>query len=247
VIMINWSGINHCSIPGRLLRLPLKLVPRRAAIRIRRGPAKGLKWVVESFNHGCWLGTYELAKQKVLATFVENGMTVYDIGANAGFYTLFLSKLVGPTGHVYAFEPGMQALSFLWQHVRMNELTNVTVVQAAVGSTTGLIGFSAGPSATNSCLPRSDGALLVPLLRLDDTGLPAPDLIKMDIEGAEPLALQGAKQILESRQPILFIALHGERVAAQTREILSGVGYTVYALNGQIAHGPLPDEIYALR
>ena len=95
---LNWSGISNKSLTGRLLRIPLKLLPADSTVRIRRGPAKGLRWIVGSATHGCWLGTYELDKQRVLERFVKHGMTVYDIGAQAGFYALVFSRLVGEAG-----------------------------------------------------------------------------------------------------------------------------------------------------
>jgi hypothetical protein len=90
---VNWSAIDRRSILGRFLRLPLRLLPRGLVITIRRGPAKSMKWLVGSSDHGCWLGTYELDKQQALTQFVRTGMTVYDVGAQAGFYTLFFSRL----------------------------------------------------------------------------------------------------------------------------------------------------------
>src|SRR4051794_37935389 len=126
--MINWSAIEPRSFVGRLVRVPAHAIPARTVMRIRRGPARGMKWIAGSSIHGCWLGTYELEKQQVLERFVRPGMTVYDIGANAGFYTLFFSSLVGDTGRVFAFEPCPYAARFLIDHVQMNGLSNVRVI-----------------------------------------------------------------------------------------------------------------------
>lgn len=57
-----------------------------------------MAWVVGSAPHGCWLGTYELEKQRTIMPFIKPGMTIFDIGAQAGFYTLLFSRLVGPSG-----------------------------------------------------------------------------------------------------------------------------------------------------
>jgi hypothetical protein len=70
---------------------------------IRKGRRKA--WLdFGSSNHGCWLGTYELDKQCALQRLVKLGITVYDIGSRAGFYTLFFSR-IATEGGVYAFEP----------------------------------------------------------------------------------------------------------------------------------------------
>src|ERR1700730_7827667 len=130
--MIKWSNIDHRSPMGRLLRLPARVLPAGTVMSIRRSPARGMKWIAASSIHGCWLGTYELDKQVALQQFVKPGMTVYDIGAQAGFYTLFFSRLVGDRGGVFAFEPCPYEARFLLDHVRMNKLANVRVILAAV-------------------------------------------------------------------------------------------------------------------
>ena len=171
--MINWSAIDHRSISGRLLRLPARLLPARTVVRIRRGPARGLRWIAGSSIHGCWLGTYELEKQVALQRFIQPNMTIYDIGAQAGFYTLLFSRSVGETGRVYAFEPCPYEARFLVDHVRANNLTNVTILQVAVSDRAALIGMTTTLGVTqNRICHRSDSILMVPSLKLDAACLP---------------------------------------------------------------------------
>lgn len=245
---IAWSGIDAHSALGRTLRLPLRLIPRGTVIRIRRGPAKGLDWIVGSCTHGCWLGTYELQKQRAMMRFVKPRMTIYDIGAQAGFYTLFFSRLVGSDGLVYAFEPSANAVRFLLAHVSRNRLINVKVVQTAVADKSGLCSFTFDRVTTENMISREqDTGLMVPATTLDEIRLASPDLIKMDVEGAESAVLQGAKQTIEHHRPILFIALHGRDQQEACREILWSAGYRLYDLAGAKIEGPiLADEIYAL-
>src|SRR5579862_7724955 len=103
--LANLSGISRKSWLGKLLRAPLRLIPRSAVLPILQGPLRGKKWVVGSGNHGCWLGSYEHDKQSLFQKTVRTGDIVYDVGANAGFYSLLASVLVGEKGQVYAFEP----------------------------------------------------------------------------------------------------------------------------------------------
>jgi FkbM family methyltransferase len=246
--MINWSAIDHRSLGGRLLRLPARALPRRTVMRIRRGPAKGMKWIAGSATHGCWLGTYELDKQRSLERFVQPGMTVYDIGAQAGFYTLFFSRLVGETGRVYAFEPCPYEAHFLVDHVRINGLANVQVIQAAVSERSGLVGMTIDRGVTqNEVCDPSDSVLTVPALALDGSGLPPPDVIKMDVEGAESAVLNGALEMLRKAGPVVFVALHGPEQRTACLETLRASGYGVYGLRGQPADGKWPlDEVYAV-
>lgn len=245
--MINWSAIDHRSLGGLLLRLPVRALPRRTVMRIRRGPAKGMRWIAGSATHGCWLGTYELDKQRALERVVRAGMTVYDIGAQAGFYTLFFSRLVGESGRVYAFEPCPYEARFLIEHARINQLQNVKVIQAAVGERTDLTGLTVDRGQTQNRICRlSDALLTVPMLALDGAGLPPPDLIKMDVEGAESAVLGGARRMLCERRPLVFIALHGPEQRAACLEILQATGYRAYSLAGQSLNGACAiDEIYA--
>src|ERR1700722_9598796 len=103
--LANLSGISKESLIGRLLRVPLRLIPRSTVLPIMQGALQGKKWRVGSGAHGCWLGSYEFHKQKALQDEIKAGYVVYDIGANVGFYALLASVLVGETGFVYAFEP----------------------------------------------------------------------------------------------------------------------------------------------
>ena len=245
---VDWSGIQASSPLGAVLRIPLRLVPKGMVLRIRRGPAKGLKWTSGSCNHGCWLGTYELSKQDALLRFVKPGMTIYDIGAQAGFYTLFFSRLVGSEGLVYSFEPSAVAVQALLFHVNSNGLKNVRIVQAAVAERPGLCTFTFDRGATqNMLVSEYDTGLLVPTVSLDDMRITPPSLIKMDVEGAESGVLAGARRVIERYRPILFIALHGEVQHQACRTVLNAVGYRIYDLAGGEIRGPIEtDEVYAL-
>jgi FkbM family methyltransferase len=245
---INWSAIDNRSTRGRLLRIPLRLLPDKRVMAIRRGPAAGMKWIAGSADHGCWLGTYELAKQHALERFVRPEMTVYDIGAQAGFYTLFFSRLVGPTGTVYAFEPCAYEARYLLDHIRLNDLQNVRVIQAAVWTASGLAALTTDRGQTQNAISGStDSILQVPTLALDDLHIPPPHLIKMDVEGAESAVIEGAKQTLHRHRPIVFIALHGAEQRHACVRLLRQSNYQLYELDGRpLAESAESDEIYAL-
>jgi FkbM family methyltransferase len=246
--MINWSAIDRRSLAGRLLRLPVRALPARSVMRVRQGPARGMKWIAGSSVHGCWLGTYEFEKQKSLERFIRPGMTIYDIGAQAGFYTLFFSRLTGDRGKVFAFEPCAYEARFLIDHVRLNHLDNVRVVQAAVWEKRELLPMSSDRGMCENRVGDDPGAtLMVPTISLDSSGLPVPDLIKMDVEGAEAAVLRGAQRTLREARPVLFVAVHGDEQRKSCAIILRDAGYSIHDLDGQRLSGaPSADEIYAL-
>jgi len=235
---------------SRTIRMPGRLIPKSAIFRIRRGPNKGFKWIAGSSVHSCWLGTYELAKQYQFERQIRPGMTVYDIGANAGFYTLLFSRLVGATGSVYAFEPYAPAVKYLLEHLRINNIENVKIIQAAVGDTTRICSFSLG-SANPELLWMnavvSESILQIPMIALDDGSFPQPDLIKMDVEGNEGAVLDGARRILRTKRPVVFVALHGEEQSQVCPRLLRDSGYRIFGIDDKpIIELPHTDEVYAI-
>jgi FkbM family methyltransferase len=242
------------SLAGRLLRLPLRLIPDGLDVPVVSGPNRGLKWRTGSSVHGCWLGTYERDKVELLSRFVKPGMVAYDIGANAGYYTLLLSRLVGPSGKVYSFEPLPANLVNLTHHVLENRLANCHVVQGAASDRDGLASFQIAASSSMGSIGGGDSALQVSTFTLDSlvagAGLPPPDFVKLDVEGAEGLVLAGAVGILRSRPSTWFVALHGESPALASVEALVLCGFEVFDLDGgrvDMARAGSLDEVYAVR
>ena len=121
--MLNFSGIPRGGVIGRLLRLPLTVIPPSTVVRILQGRLRGCRWIVGAETHGCWLGSYELAKQRQFGDAIKESNIVYDIGANVGFYSLLASRCIGSMGQVHAFEPLPENLVFLEKHIRLNHCT----------------------------------------------------------------------------------------------------------------------------
>ena len=128
---------------------------------------KGLRWRVGSSNHGCWLGTYELEQQLFFIRFVRPGMVAWDVGANAGVYTLFFSRLVAESGAVVAFEPFPLNCYNLKLHIKVNRLENVRVIQAAGSDRKGSTGFSTGSSNSVGLITKGTSDLIVSTISLD--------------------------------------------------------------------------------
>jgi FkbM family methyltransferase len=250
--MIDFAAIPSSTRLGRALRVPLRLVPRDAYVRILSGPLRGVRWRVGSSNHGCWLGTYELEKQRSIAARLRLGMVAYDVGANVGFYTLLFSKLVGESGKVFAFEPFPENLVDLLAHLRLNGADNCRAISGALAREAGIAPFREGPSNSMGALAAEDAVLRVPTMSLDalvDAGvIPPPDLVKIDVEGAEAAVLEGARGLLQRTRAIWFVALHGAAATAQTETVLRGLDYRLFRLDGsEIAPGAIDtDEVFAV-
>lgn len=219
--------VSHQTVAGRAIRLPLRLIPRNLAIPIFGGINRGMWWVTGAGpTNACWIGSYEEGHFSALREIVRPGMIAYDVGANTGYYTLALSRLVGDAGRVYAFEPGARNSYFLSRHLELNRIRNVTIVQAVVGASIGLVPFTGWRIADR-------GAYLVPSISLDDfiVANPPPSFIKMDIEGAEGAALDGARTLLSRAQPAWLLATHSDELTASCRSVLAQSGYRFTAFD----------------
>ena len=233
---MNFSGLSDRSLLGRLMRFPLRLIPSGARIPVIQGPLRGKQWIAGSSNHGCWLGSYEYAKQKAFSAAIRRGYCVYDLGANVGFYSLLASVLVGPEGRVFSFEPVPRNLEFLRRHLELNGASNCSVWDVAVGRSVGTANFDLGPNASMGHLAvESNGTLSVRTVTLDSLvasgKLPPPNLIKCDIEGGEYDALMGASDILVKHGPTIFLATHGPEVHQQCCRLLADLHYELTPLD----------------
>jgi FkbM family methyltransferase len=238
--MINFYDVNDPSRKlhpdswlGKLLRLPLRVIPKNAVLPILQGPGRGLKWIVGSYNHGCWLGSYEFEKQTVLHEILRPGDVVYDIGAHVGYFAIIFGKLVGAAGAVYAFEPMRENYDFLLQHIAINNLSNVTAVCAGIAVSSGTACFMALHHHAMS--HRTDsGPVRVPVYNLEeyvrDNHLPAPNLIKMDIEGEELFVLPSILEFVVRHRTKLLLSTHDNGSSGVLGKLLSSRGYSVRPL-----------------
>jgi FkbM family methyltransferase len=237
-VLLKLLTVTPGSAFGRFLRLPFKFVPKPAIIPILGGPLAGLKWVAGSGLHRCWLGCYELPKQKRFAALVGPGMTVYDVGANSGIYTLLAARCVGRNGRVHAFEPLPENLTFLHRHVEMNRLRQVMIHPNAVSGKTGTTRFARGANHFVGHLDNI-GDLEVKAICLDEFAAGGeanePDVMKIDVEGAELQVLQGSRDLLARKRPVIFLATHGKSIHQQCCEMLMSLGYHLEGLFGESA------------
>jgi FkbM family methyltransferase len=227
-LIVNFSGLSDENLAGRIIRLPLRLIPPQARMPILQGVLRGKKWIAGAGNHGYWLGSYELEKIRLFESIVPEGAIVFDIGAHAGFYTLLASVLVGPRGRVFAFEPDHRNVWYLEEHLRLNAVSNARVIQAAVTDSEGIAWLEEGPNTSTGHLAPV-GQFQVKTVTLDglvSTGqLPTPDYLKIDVEGAEMLVLKGAQNVLANERPTLFLATHGGLAREACGEFLNALGY----------------------
>jgi methyltransferase, FkbM family len=244
--MINLSGFSPSGLLGRLLRLPLHILPGNFVVRVLQGPMRGAKWIVGAATHGCWLGTYEADKQLKFTTILQRGDVVLDVGANVGFYTLLAARCVGAEGRVIAVEPNPRNVRFLQRHIALNEQSQVRIIAAAAGSSDGVAKFAVDEHAEMGRLA-AHGTETVAVRALDslavELGLGRVRMMKIDVEGAELHVLRGASVILERDKPFIFLATHGAQVTSDCLDFLSARGYRVDPL--MVGGASSPNEFIA--
>jgi FkbM family methyltransferase len=188
-----------------------------------------------------WLGTYELELQAAIAAHVQPGMTAYDVGANIGYISLGLARAVGAEGQVWSFEALPANQQRLRANVALNPDLRVNVVPQAVTGESGTVDFLVHASggmgkAAGSAGRAADYAetIAVPAVSLDDfvyaQGNPAPQVVKIDIEGGEVMALPGMTRVLHEARPVVFLELHGPEAAQVAWDTLTAAGYTLHRM-----------------
>lgn len=221
------------------------------------GPAKGLCFrfdLLTRLEVAPLLGTYEREETALVEKICRPGWTVWDCGTYMGYYTALFARLVGPQGHVVAFEADPRNLARAKEHITLNRLSNVQLVHAAIGAPIGQTEFILSNN-TNSHIPGTyvgatqddyqhhieqvDGRIQVRCLSLDqaylDEKLPPPDLVKIDIDGAEKQALPHAYKLVENKKPLILLELHNPECDAAAWEFAQKSGYILQSIdNGKI-------------
>jgi FkbM family methyltransferase len=181
-------------------------------------------------------GTFEREELTFVTRFLQPGMTVLDIGAHHGLYSLLASKRVGPSGRVFSFEPSPRERRALHLHLALNLCRNVTVQGVALGSeeTEATLHVVQGSqTGCNSLRPpeviSSTASIRVRVTSLDAwlklNNIGKVDFIKLDVEGAELEVLKGAERLLDNRpRPVILAEVQDVRTAPwgyRAKEILN--------------------------
>lgn len=161
---------------------------------------------------GCHVraGVYEPEVGAIFRRILRPGMGVLDIGANIGCFTMLGAALVGPSGYVLAIEPNGRNVRLLEASRRVNGFSQVVLAQLAAGPATGVLALHRSHSNGTTSEP---GADIAALLGAETVGCARPDalvpasrridLIKVDVEGAEYLALSGCSDIIRRDRPAI--------------------------------------------
>ncbi|MBK9114874.1 MAG: FkbM family methyltransferase [Betaproteobacteria bacterium] len=170
-------------------------------------------------------GQYSEAEVRLMRNFVPEGATVVDVGANIGDLTLPLAGMVGERGRVYAIESHADNFNVLCANLALNQVRNTMPVNAFVSRTADVDTGSAtwGPHAyvSDRWKPK--------FVALDDLGLEACDLIKVDVDGKELEVLESGAMLIEQFRPVLYFEDDVREVSEPLLEfVMKTLGYDAY-------------------
>ena len=205
-------------------------------------------------GHEIVLGRLETSVQDALRRHVGKGAVVYDVGANVGFFSLLAARLAGPGGRVYAFEPLPSNASSVRSHAALNGFDTIEVLELALSDTAGEERLSVPEDASWSyCEHRDPGRRVARKVtvrkdtvdRLLGSGrLPPPDVVKVDVEGAEVEVVAGMERMLRQHRVALICELHGTNAAFVER--MEALDYRVVNLDGPEAPTQAGPHIHVL-
>jgi FkbM family methyltransferase len=207
-------------------------------VKVAAGDLSGFTILLDmQVDKDYWLGTYEPELQSALRELIPTGAVIFDVGANIGYVSLLLAKAAGGKGKVFAFEALPSNIEQLRRNVALNGMdAQVTVIASAVTQAPGPVRFlvhaSRGMGKVAGSAGREDkveSEVTVPGISLDEfvygQGNPLPQVVKMDIEGGEVLALPGMHRVLAEARPLMLMELHGPESSRVAWETLTAAGY----------------------
>lgn len=222
---------------GLLLRqvilpaLPPK--PASFAYRLRSGETLRLFYREDLGTKVLFSGRYEDREIAALCSHVVAGTAVLDVGANIGLSALEFARATGPSGRVIAFEPHPDTAARLAANLRENGLSNVEIVQSAVGAAPGSITFheSAQPTLSSASVIPPDfvRSFEVPVTTVDlawtQADRPQVSALKIDVEGGELDVLRGATELLAQQSPAILLEAWGAAQLGPIDALLTAAGY----------------------
>ncbi|MEM8756989.1 MAG: FkbM family methyltransferase [Planctomycetota bacterium] len=244
------QSVGKAPVIGSALRRYASRYKDGSVVTIKSGVARGLRWRrYHRYVNGYWTGQYEYPMQQALSRLLGPGKTFWDVGANAGFFSLVARKLVGESGRVVSFDPDPENAASVREQISINDFgSNWSCESVAVGDAEGELEFrrsapgspkghltSTGVEGFNVGEATGDEVMRVPVVTYDSVlgRLPGPDVIKMEIEGAELLAMAGASRLLADVRPTWLIELHGPACERVVRTTLSDAGYSFRTVEGE--------------
>lgn len=219
-----------------------------------RHPLTGNRFLIHTYRHkGYWFHGLKREPDavRIFPLLILPGDLVVEAGAHIGYFTVYLSRLTGSAGQVFAFEPGGNNLPYLRRNILYHDLQNIVIVDQALSDSTGEADFFLDNLSGQNNSLRADYSIAgkvkrmafssskpqaarIAVTRLDDfcrDNNLRPDFVKIDAEGAEWKILQGMEQVLSDARPALMVEVTENR--PEVGRLLAAYGYVLYDENAK--------------
>lgn len=219
---------------------------------VNAGPAAGLRFEVTlPLDKAVWSGTYEPEFTAAIVAAIPTGGVCYDIGGYRGYVSGAMA-LAGAS-RVLVFEPLPANQNALRKLRQLNQRLPIEIMPMALGNGDGRVSLQIMPDSSMAKLASSSfqrhasfqDEIEVDLHRIDSLveagSIPAPDLMKIDVEGAELDVLRGAARTMAKQRPRVFLEAHSRDLEQACRREFSQLGYRIRRL------GPEPSQVEQTR
>jgi FkbM family methyltransferase len=178
-------------------------------------------------------GEWSKGELDLFQQLLRPGMAVVELGSNIGAHTVLMAQAVAPGGWVLAFEPQRIVFQTLCANLALNHITNVDARQAAVGDTPGTIivpflNYARENNFGGLGLGTHTNGESVPVVTLDGLNLSRCDFVKIDVEGMEKAAVEGAANTLRRFRPLLYVENDRAERSADLVRAIDALGYLMY-------------------
>jgi FkbM family methyltransferase len=235
--------------------------PEPRWVRVEGGPLRGRELLLDPNSPAYWEremmeGGFDSFIHEAAAAYGPlEGATFWDVGAHIGYHSLCFAALAGPGGRVFSFEPNPHNVERLRLHLERNPALaeRITLTAAALSNADGEASFqfsqniddgtSSGSHLADAMVPgepwwyENFQSTPVPTFRADtllrEGRAPAPTVMKIDVEGAEQMVLEGMPELLARVRPLLFIEVHNITQMFHVQRILFKAGYAQEMLDAE--------------
>jgi FkbM family methyltransferase len=230
---------------------------QNSRVVIQSGPLAGRHFNCNlKYERPYFVGNYEPAVASAIQAHVADGMTVYDIGVHRGYFALIFAIAVGARGRVVGFEPSPNTIAAARDNISLNSdlREHILLYQLAVSNRTGHETLLTSGGISSMARIRysevvESAASYIPLdvesISLDDfvaSGNPPPAFIKMDIEGAEEFAFDGAMDVLMHNRPKIIVEIHHPRAWNAIKSMMHRTCYSASTLGDSINNDAVSAE-----
>ena len=213
----------------RILSYIAKFIPNNISLPILLGPLKGFRWISgaaagEAKGLSILFNLVESEQLKIAQKKIKHHHICFDIGANLGLYSLLFSRY---SKLVYSFEPLPRNICYLYQNLIKNKVKNTIIVPMGVANSNKLYGFIKGNNFATGKI-NENGSQPISLVSLDnfiEYYKTYPDIIKIDVEGAELEVLKGLEKTFLKIKPIIFLSTHYDDLKKKCFKMLKNKGY----------------------